>query len=157
LSERGVDGEKDTAERLLKKLKEKYRIEDEIEEPEIFSFTCATKWERRLLQQCYYAFRNGDLEWKIWNNGKNYLLEMTATEYLQFNEMYKHYVMVWRKMQEDFYSAFIQAHMIYPADRSKSINLDELSVEVRAEHERVSKIAKNIEANTFHLKIGSGQ
>lgn len=57
LAERGVGGEKETAERKLKQLIKKYGIEEaELSEDKIldFDFKYRNKWEMQLLRQLFY-------------------------------------------------------------------------------------------------------
>lgn len=57
LAERGVGGEKETAERKLKQLIEKYGIEEaELSDDKIleFKFHYKGEWEKRLLRQIFY-------------------------------------------------------------------------------------------------------
>lgn len=57
LAERGVGGERETAERKLKELNKKYGIEEEeLNEDKIidFDFKYHSEWEKKLLRQLFY-------------------------------------------------------------------------------------------------------
>lgn len=122
LAERGVGGEKETAERKLKQLIKKYGIEEaELSEDKImdFDFKYHSKWEQKLLRQLFY--RMFGLEYRektyVYRYGKGsksiYGIARTQAEGLQLQVEYDFYKALWEEELDLFQQAFIQKHRIF--------------------------------------------
>jgi hypothetical protein len=124
LAERGVGGEKATAERMLEKILEKNGInsleelEKENEEYTLFSYN--GKHEIRLLHQCMYKVltaKNGDI--KIYTSkGKRQKIGVYCTniQKIEIELEFEFYKRVFYEELPIFMAAFIQAQKIFPPD-----------------------------------------
>lgn len=122
LAERGVGGEKETAERKLKQLIKKYGIEEaELSEDKImeFEFKYHNKWEMQLLRQLFYRMFGLEYREKTYTyiSGKGsksiYGIACTQAEGLQLQIEYDFYKALYKEEVELFQSAFIQKHRIF--------------------------------------------
>lgn len=122
LAERGVGGEKETAERKLKQLIKKYGIEEaELSEDKImdFDFKYRNAWEKKLLRQLFYRMFGQEYRSKtyIYRYGKGsrstYGIACTRAEGLQLQIEYDFYRALFEEELELFQSAFIQKHRIF--------------------------------------------
>lgn len=122
LAERGVGGEKETAERKLKQLIKKYGIEEaELSEDKImdFDFKHHSKWEKQLLRQLFYRMFGREYRSKtyIYRCGQGsrttYGIACTQAEGLQLQIEYDFYRALFEEELELFQSAFIQKHRIF--------------------------------------------
>lgn len=100
LAERGVGGEKETAERKLNQLIEKYGIDEaELSDDKVvfFDFEYRNKWEQQLLRQLLYRMFGPEFCSKIYTYkyGKGsksiYRIECTQEEGLQLRVEYNFY------------------------------------------------------------------
>lgn len=122
LAERGVGGEKETAERKLKQLIKKYGIEEaELSEDKImeFEFKYHNKWEMQLLRQLFYRmfglkYREKTYTYRFGKGSKSiYGIACTKAEGLQLQIEYDFYKALYEEEVELFQSAFIQKHRIF--------------------------------------------
>lgn len=122
LAERGVGGEKETAQKKLAQLMKKYNIEetdlsdDKLEDHE---FTYHNKFERRLLQQLFFKIVPNYKEYMyIYKYGKGsrsiYGITCTKSQALQIQIEYDFYRSLWEEEVDFFFSAFIHKHCIFP-------------------------------------------
>ena len=122
LAERGVGGEKETAERKLKQLIEKYGIEEaELSEDKLmdFEFKYKGEWERKLLRQIFYRmfgadFRNKTYVYRYGQGSRSiYGINCTQAEGLQLQIEFDFYKGLYEEELELFRDAFIQKHRIF--------------------------------------------
>jgi hypothetical protein len=123
LAERGVGGEKETAQRMLRRMLEKNGIETleelESEENEYTLFSYNGKHESRLLRQCMYkvmgakesitTYRTRGLRQKIG-------IYCTKAQKIEIELEFEFYKRVFYEELDIFISAFIQAQGIFPED-----------------------------------------
>ena len=127
LAERGVGGEKDTAEKMLQKMLERNGIQslDELqsEEPEYTLFSYNGKHERKLLVQCIYKVMTAAGEMRCYHSkGKRQKLGIycTKTQKLEIEMEFEFYRNVFYEELDIFMSAFINAQGIFPPDAPKN-------------------------------------
>lgn len=122
LAERGVGGEKETAERKLKQLIEKYGIEEaelSDDKPMDFEFKYKGEWERKLLRQIFYKmfgenFRSKTYVYRYGQGSRSiYGIRCTQAEGLQLQIEYDFYKSLYEDELELFRDAFIQKHRIF--------------------------------------------
>lgn len=122
LAERGVGGEKETAERKLKQLIKKYGIkEEELSEVKImdFDFKYHSKWEKKLLRQLFYRmfgleFQKKTYAYRFGPGSKSiYGITCTQAEGMQLQIEYDFYKAIWEEELDLFQQAFIQKHCIF--------------------------------------------
>ncbi len=122
LAERGVGGEKENAEKMLKLLMKKYNIsEDELnsEKIDMFEIKVKTDFESRLLYQIRYSVC-GDLndEKKLVyypKNKKHLYLFSTKAEFLEIEAKFSFYREIWKNQLEILFRAFIRTERLYPS------------------------------------------
>lgn len=122
LAERGVGGEKETAERKLRELMKKYGIdeinfsEDKLEE---FEFKYSNPQEEQLIRQLFFRMFGKDWRSKSYTyrcgKGSRSIrgVECTEAEGLQLQIEYEFYKQLWQEEMGLFWSAFIQKHRIF--------------------------------------------
>lgn len=124
LAERGVGGEKETAERKLKQLIEKYGIEEaELDEEKLieFEFKYKSAWEQKLLRQLFFKlfgleYRNKTYAYRFGPGSKSiYGITCTKAEGLQLQIEFEFYKDLYYADLQLFQDAFIQKHRIFDA------------------------------------------
>lgn len=132
LSERGIGGEKDGAQKKLEQLMKKYHIEendlsDDVIEDHDFRYHDA--FERKILIQLFYKIVP-DYEKKVYTyrHGKGskstYGIACTKMQALQIRIEYEFYCGLWKEEVDFFLSAFIQKHNIF-SPRAEEDHADE--------------------------------
>jgi len=155
LSERGIGGEKENAEKLLKKYMKKYNIsEDQIlkDKERTVYITLKNEIELRLASQILYAFFNKAPLYKINNARVKYYTKLTTAQEIEFRYMYSVYLEDFKKQELIFYRAFINKNRIF----SKDVNSDMSKIpdEELAEIIRASKMQDGIEITQIRKSIG---
>lgn len=138
LAKRGVNGEKENADKLLKKLMKKYNIsEDEINDEEINEVELELKddIEVRLACQILFSFFDNAPLYKKWKKRVKYYTKLTKPQEIEFRYMFSVYLENFRKQELIFYRAFINKNRIFPKEilNEKGRNPYDISPEERAE------------------------
>ena len=134
LAKRGVNGEKENADKLLKKLMKKYNIsEDEINDEEINEVELELKddIEVRLACQILFSFFDDAPLYQKWRKRIKYYTKLTKSQEIEFRYMFSVYLEDFRKQELIFYRAFIYKNNIFPDGKGRS--LYDVSPEERAE------------------------
>lgn len=159
LAERGVGGEKDTAERMLQKMLERNGIKslDELqsEEPEYTLFSYNGKHERKLLVQCIYKVMTAAGDRRFYHSkGTRQKLGIycTKAQKLEIEMEFEFYRNVFYEELDIFMSAFINAQGIFPADAPKE-NFDKFN----ERDIRVAQMASGIDKRTRALMLDSNE
>lgn len=121
LAERGVGGEKETAQKKLKQLMKKYGVEDadlSEDEEEDHDFRYHNEFEKKILRQLFYKivpdFRSRTYFYKCGKGSKStYGIRCTKAQALQIQIEYDFYCDLWKEEVDFFMSAFIQKHRIF--------------------------------------------
>lgn len=126
LAERGVGGEKDTAEKMLQRMLEKNGIQSlnelQSEEYEYTLFSYNGKHERKLLAQCIYKVMTAAWDKKCYRSkGKRQKLGIycTKAQKLEIEMEFAFYRNAFYEELDVFMSAFINAQGIFPPDAPK--------------------------------------
>lgn len=152
LSEHGIGGEKDNAEKLLSKLLAKYNIS----EVEIVSDT-VNKYEikyrnseKQLLEQVAYSVLGENLNTYKYKylRKKALFVECTLFQSIEIKSKYEHYSRAYRKQLDIFHHAFIIKNNIYPENQKSQAK--KLSPEEKAALE----MSLSIEKNEYRKQIG---
>lgn len=159
LAERGVGGEKETAERKLRQLMEKYGIdemefaEDKLEE---FEFKYKNAQEEQLIRQLLYKmfgaeWRSKSYTYRFGKGSKSIRgVECTRAEGIQLQIEYEFYKDLWQQEMKLFYNAFIQKHQIFsPRPEDTKGNDKPLTPEQRAEIFRMSQMMDAMQNKTI--------
>ena len=126
LAERGVGGEKETAQRMLDKMLKENGIttleELENEEYEYTLFSYNGKHEIRLLRQCIYKVigYNGDRTvYKTKGKRQKLGIYCTPSQKVEIELEFEFYKSIFYEELQTFIDAFIQAQGIFPPDAPK--------------------------------------
>jgi hypothetical protein len=152
LAERGVGGEKDTAEKMLQKLLKKNGISTlaELEEDKVeyFLFSYNGKHEIKLLKQCMYkVLGHSDHTTYFRSRGTRQKIGIycTKAQKIEIELEFEFYRNVFYEELNNFMSAFIQAQEIFPSDAP----LDSKAIEEYSEEEiRQMQISQGIKKRT---------
>ena len=127
LAERGVGGEKTTAEKMLKKMLEKNGISslDELEKDEVeyFLFSYRGRHEIKLLKQCMYKVMGCSDHTKYYRTAgtrQKIGIYCTKAQRIEIELEFEFYRNVFYEELPSFMNAFIQAQSIFPADAPES-------------------------------------
>lgn len=121
LAERGVGGEADNAEEILRRLMEKYGVsEDELNEEERrrHDFEYHGKEQEKLLRQVVFKVTGGYAYNLVYNaTGRKVKTKLgadcTAAEKVEIELLFDFYTRLWERERAAFLSAFIQKHRIF--------------------------------------------
>lgn len=121
LAERGVGGEADNAEEILRRLMEKYGVsEDELNEEERrrHDFEYHGKEQEKLLRQVVFKVTGGYAYNLVYNApGRKVKTKLgadcTAVEKVEIEFLFDFYTRLWERERAAFLSAFIQKHRIF--------------------------------------------
>lgn len=156
LVERGYGGEKENAEKLLKKFMQEHNIKEEdldedtlkffpFKSPKFFNST-------KLVQQVLYSVVGGvNAEKGVYvNDLKQTFIKCTSAEFLEFEAKFKFYSYHFKNELETFYRAFIEANNIYPPpDKTLKNDNYELTDKERA----ALKMASSLDKHDYLLQI----
>lgn len=122
LAERGVGGEKETAQRMLEKMMKKYNVsfEDlEVETVATYWWNYDNKFEKQILFQTYGKVADKDTI-KYYKGDRKCGFELSSSQYI---EMDMHYTILRRDLKkhiERAVTAFIHANELFSSTPSKS-------------------------------------
>lgn len=127
LAERGVGGEKETAEKMLRKMLKKNGIQSleelEQEEYEYTLFSYNGQHELKLLKQCIYKVLTaaGDRTYYRTRGTRQKLgVYCTKAQKIEIELEFEFYKNIFYEELETFMAAFIQAQGIFPPDAPKA-------------------------------------
>ncbi len=137
LAERGVGGEKDTAEKMLQKMLEKNGIKSldelETEKVEYFLFSYSGKHEITLLKQCMYKVIGaaaGRHYYKTKYTRQKLGTYCTMAQKIEIELEFEFYRNIFYEELNEYMIAFIQAQDIYPPDAPKrNVSIEEMTEE----------------------------
>lgn len=158
LAERGVGGEKETAERKLKQLMKKYGIdklefeEDKLEE---FEFKYSNPQEEQLIRQLFFKmfgkeWRSKSYTYRCGKGSKSIRgIECTKAEGIQLQIEYEFYKQLWQEEMKLFWDAFIQKHHIFSMRPEDTGSSEPITPERMAEIMRMSQMMDAMQNKTI--------
>ena len=162
LADKGIGGEKTTAEKMLATLLKKHKITIEqidSEATQDYYFKLKNS-EQRLLYQIikhvhyklnFYGEFPKDIIKKHGLKG-NYMVTCTASQYIEIEAKHSFYKNLYEEEVSVFYSAFIRANGLL-VDNPESKDDEEMSFEDYEKWKRVNDMAKNIKVGEFRKQI----
>lgn len=167
LSTDGVDGEKETAQRILEANLAKCGLtmddlieSNDNEEKKTYWFTAKDKYQRMLLGQIYCVFVCKTKQYSTYTRKDRKYdvgLEMTKVEATELNMIYDFYLNLWKKelekQKEVLLHAFINKHNI----ALQSANIEEMTDEEIRIARRAYSMMDDLEDVSFKKQIGSRQ
>ena len=156
LSDRGIDGEKENATKLLHKLMKKYGIsEEELQEEEkkTVVITLKNEAEKRICHQILYAYFEDMPLYKYgYKCRTKYWVEMTAAQEIEFKYMLSVYIDNFYKEQDIFINAFIQKNKIFPPNAGVRY-IEYMTPEEKGRSLRASFMAQGMEFTTIRKAL----
>lgn len=164
LADRGIGGEKESAQALLARLMEQYGItEAELEEDrrEIAWFGYSQEVERRLLNQIIYMVTGssgyGCVGAHTNRKRKKMGADVTAAERLEIEAAYEFFKAAFNEELETFLAAFANKNRLFPSpDKVAERNDKEETPEDRARALKVGLMMEGMERHTLHKQITAG-
>lgn len=156
LSVSGVGGEAEAALQKLNLMLSKYSVTlDEVLEDVVktYEFSFKNEWDKKLMVQIYYAVTK-DSSREVWSYtrrskkiSRKIGFDLTAEQYVDFQEQLAYYRDTWAKEQKRLFSAFCHKHqLLCPA----SCDLLQLpSKEEILEYLRVKEMMRGLGEKTF--------
>ena len=154
LAKRGVDGEREAAQRKLDELLAKHKLTLADLSPESrveIKFKVANSEERSLLVQIYCRVTNRrSMSYARTKNGRAIFLELNRAEADDVSRMFAHYLPIYRrerkKMVDAFGNAFFGKYSLFSeasaGDEGREISMDEAL--------RIAMLRKGITGEAYH-------
>lgn len=158
LAQRGVGGEKISAQEKLNTLLEKNNMTlDDLQEdiPKINYFEYHSPYEKKLLCQIFYKVMGASSDYQIYtpNSGEGKYTKLaimcTAAQKIEIDLDFDFYKRALDEEMEYLYQGFIQKMMIFPSDApTNQINMKELSPEDLAKLKKQMRYANDVDYKT---------
>lgn len=165
LAERGVGGEKDSAQVLLDRLMKKYGVTEsdlEAEWVETAWFRYHDDFERRILNQIIYMVTGktsfGCIGRHTNRPRKERGIDCTAAERLEIEANYSFFLAAAKEELEIFFSAFAATNKLYPRPEKNTLpeSDGELTPEEKARYIKAGLMAEGMERHTLRKMIAGG-
>lgn len=167
LAERGEGGEKESAERTLTSMMQRYGItEDDLEGNQVSThWICyKTVWEKKLLHQLAYMYLGsghsfGCVGTYTGRSRKKVGIDCTPAQYIEIEADFAFYSEAMEEEMGIFYSAFLQKNHLFPPPELARENTEEEDAE-SMDFERIVKIQAmmdGLERHTRHKAIEGHQ
>lgn len=161
LADRGVDGERETAQALLSRLMKKYGIDEaELEEErrETAWFRYSQETERRLLNQIIYMVTGksgfGCVGSYSGRKRKEMGADCTAAERLEIEANYEFFKAAMKAELEIFYTAFSSKNHLFPsADKCPPKGIEDLTPEEREKVLKAGLMMEGMERHTLRKAL----
>lgn len=165
LADRGVDGERESAQTLLARLMEQYGISEtdlEEERRETAWFRYSQETERRLLNQIIYMVTGrsgfGCVGSYSGRKRKETGVNCTAAERLEIEANYKFFKVAMEAELEIFYTAFSSKNHLFPSeDKVKPKSIKDLTPEEREKVLKAGLMMEGMERHTLRKAIAAGE
>lgn len=165
LAERGVGGEKESAQKILFRLMEKYGVTEtdiETEQVETAWFRYHDEFERRILNQIIYMVTGkmsfGCVGRHTNRSRKNRGIDCTAAERLEIEANYSFFIAAAKEELEIFLTAFASKNRLYPSPEKNTLpeSDKELTPEEKALYLKAGLMAAGMERRTLRKMIEGG-
>lgn len=157
LAERGVGGEKENAEAMLKKLCAKFGINEEAlaeEKNKRHEITWRNIFEKKLVGQIVYAMFgdvNPEKEFRYYRGVREGYICCTDAEFIEFQAKFGFYRYHLKKDMEIFYSAFVQKNHLYPPKHLTKPGEDDC--EIPEDYYKMLAMTRGMEKHDYNLQI----
>lgn len=163
LADRGIDGEKQTAEKMLNALLKKHKISiEEIEGEKLQKYYFKLEaiehdlWHQIIKNVNYSIKCYGEFPKKLIKElelGGNYMIECTAANYIEVEAKYSFYKSLYNDELDIFYYAFLRANDLLVDNPNKKDSSSEISMEDYKKWKRIRDIADNITVGQFRKQL----
>lgn len=157
LAERGVGGEKETANRMLNKMLDRHGMTlDDLRDDRrsLHPVKCANAFERRLVSQIISKVQNSPSP-KVFKVGRACLtvhIEVTPAELVEFS-------IHWEALRKDLakclgnaYVAFVHTNNLFPADPGDAVD-EPMTPERMADIEAITAMMRGMEPTAVHHRL----
>lgn len=162
LADRGVDGEKENAARMVERLMTEHDIteeelRDDIMERRWFRYNSKDKFAPKLMSQVMYATVGSRDKW---SRGRKAMtgMECTAAEEIEIRARFEFYYKSYQEDLDAFFLAFISKNDIFPTPELVEDDEDdepcERTVEEQARIDKASNMMRGMEKHDYHKQIG---
>jgi hypothetical protein len=161
LADRGVDGEKENAARMVERLMAEHDIteeelRDDIIERRWFRYASKDKYARKLMAQVIYTVTG---EGSFWTRGRKAMagVECTAAQGVEIAAMFEFYYAKFTEDIDMFYAAFLSKNDIYPSNDIIKDDEEDDDDEPEIDVDRALKIGnmmKGMEKHEFRKQLG---
>lgn len=158
LAERGVDGERETAEVMLKKLMRKHGVtEDDLDSPKLRKrfFYYVQNQQSFLFQVISTVLGEQMVQRATRKNGHRWRWMVTDAEYIEIEARWDFFSRLYKQEERIFYKAFIAKHRLYDKDATPT-EWDDLTMEQKQEHLRVKLMAEGLQDKSFVKQLNNG-
>lgn len=164
LAERGVDGEKEAAAKMLDRMMKKHKLTMEMligSDVKEHKFKVLATDKKFFIQIVASIMgRNADLYSYVNEKGKyrNLTLNCTAADAVLVEAKFAFFKKAYEKEQAVFYRAFIQQNRLYtkPDDNDEGEDDEPLTPEQKAELYRMAQMMQGMDRHIFTKQIGNG-
>lgn len=155
LAHHGIEGEKISAQNLLKKLLQKHglSLEDLVDSDLKWrQFKVATASEFKLLLQCYYmVLKRTKTQYK--KSGRTISFELSIVDATDLASCFEHYKALYKTALNDFFQAFIYKNRIVGPTKSEESH-QPLTPEEKEEIQRIIDMMNGIKNNRWQKPLG---
>lgn len=165
LADRGVGGEKETAESMLNALLKKHNItieEIECEKIEEYYFNLTPGehdlWHQIIKHVNYSIKCYGEFPKKLIKDaelGGNYMIKCTAANYVEIDAKYAFYKNLYNEELDVFYSAFLMANDLLVDNPNKKDDNSDISMEDYEQWKRRKDMAEKITVGQFRKQLSA--
>lgn len=153
LAQGGVEGEKETAQRMLDALCKKHGVTLEqivSSEKKPYRFSFKDQLDAALLSHVAIKICQ-TRKIKNWERGKGMVFELTKAQAIDVEDCFKHYRNEWRKLLKDTMAAFINTNNLFapPEDIEETKVLKEETPDSRAKAMRIMQLMQGMEASPW--------
>ncbi len=164
LADRGVDGERESAQALLSRLMKQYGISEaelEEEQRETAWFRYSQETERRLLNQIIYMVTGksgfGCVGAYTRRKRKEMGTHCTAAERLEIEANYEFFKAAMKAELEVFYTAFSSKNHLFPSpDKCPTKDIEDLTTEEREKVLKAGLMMEGMERHTLRKALTAG-
>jgi hypothetical protein len=159
LADRGVDGEKQTAERMLQQMMKKHGITweelngDERTDHEFF----ASKDQKQFLHQVAASVLGRITVQRLVKDRKykkSIFIKCTDAEFIEINAKFNFYWQAYQRDLDTFYHAFIQKNRLFKKpEESDYDNQPEITPKERARLMKLSLMMEGLDRHQFHKQL----
>ena len=154
LAESGIEGERESAKRLLNDLCQRHNVTLEQlcdDKKEWVKFIVKNRIERKILFQVVsFICKTDGVNYKQLSGSRNkshFYFELNAVQIIDIKDCFKHYRKLWLVNLDDVLSAFIYSNRIFSPSSGEEVEIP--SVEEIARLERISAIMAGMNANPW--------
>ena len=152
LAERGIDGEKINAQKMLSAYLKKHKINiDDVTDKKMRCYYSVEKFDRRLFFQVLYSVAGMEVYYESYRYRK-VMAELSLAEKIEFEIKYSAYKKAFEKAQKILFRAFVVRNNIFAKD-APGLKEADISDELREEMKKASLMANSLDRVNIHKQL----